>query len=34
VVLFSPAAPSFDRYANWLERSEDFVACAQALTAP
>jgi len=27
VVLFSPAAPSFDRYANWRERSEDFAAC-------
>ncbi len=26
VVLFSPAAPSFDRYRNWLERSEDFAA--------
>lgn len=31
VVLFSPAAPSFDRYTNWLERSEDFVACVTAL---
>jgi UDP-N-acetylmuramoylalanine--D-glutamate ligase len=27
VVLFSPAAPSFDRYANWRERSDDFAAC-------
>jgi UDP-N-acetylmuramoylalanine--D-glutamate ligase len=27
VVLFSPAAPSFDRYENWLERSEDFERC-------
>jgi UDP-N-acetylmuramoylalanine--D-glutamate ligase len=34
VVLFSPAAPSFDRYANWAERSDDFVACAHALTTP
>lgn len=25
VVLFSPAAPSFDRYANWEERSRDFA---------
>ena len=28
VVLFSPAAPSFDQYANWLERSEDFARLA------
>ena len=26
VVVLSPAAPSFDRYRNWLERSEDFAA--------
>ena len=26
VVLLSPAAPSFDHYRNWLERSEDFAA--------
>ncbi len=26
VVLFSPAAPSFDRYRNWLERSDDYAA--------
>jgi len=25
VVLFSPAAPSFDQYRNWRERSEDFA---------
>jgi UDP-N-acetylmuramoylalanine--D-glutamate ligase len=25
VVLLSPAAPSFDRYHNWEERSADFV---------
>ena len=25
VVLFSPAAPSFDAYRNWAERSEDFA---------
>ena len=24
VVLFSPAAPSFDAYRNWAERSDDF----------
>jgi len=34
VVLFSPAAPSFDRYANWAERSDDFAACVHALTTP
>ena len=26
VVLLSPGAPSFDRYKNWEERSEDFTA--------
>ena len=26
VVVLSPAAPSFDRYRNWLERSEDFAS--------
>ena len=26
VVLLSPAAPSFDRYHNWEERSDDFVS--------
>jgi len=31
VVLLSPAAPSFDRYANWLARSEDFAATVAAL---
>jgi UDP-N-acetylmuramoylalanine--D-glutamate ligase len=25
VVLLSPAAPSFDSYRNWKERSEDFA---------
>ena len=30
VVLFSPAAPSFDRYRNWLERSEDFARAANS----
>jgi UDP-N-acetylmuramoylalanine--D-glutamate ligase len=29
VVLLSPAAPSFDRYENWLERSEDFERCVE-----
>jgi len=24
VVLLSPAAPSFDAYKNWQERSDDF----------
>lgn len=31
VLLFSPAAPSFDAYSNWEERSNDFV---RAVTAP
>jgi UDP-N-acetylmuramoyl-L-alanine---L-glutamate ligase len=26
VVLLSPAAPSFDQYKNWKERSDDFTA--------
>jgi UDP-N-acetylmuramoylalanine-D-glutamate ligase len=30
VVLLSPAAPSFDRYHNWEERSEDFTHGALA----
>ena len=30
VVLLSPAAPSFDQYENWLERSDDFARCIQA----
>jgi UDP-N-acetylmuramoylalanine--D-glutamate ligase len=34
VVLFSPAAPSFDRYRDWKERSEDFRRCVVALEAP
>jgi len=29
VVLFSPAAPSFDAYRNWSERSDDFAQCVQ-----
>jgi UDP-N-acetylmuramoylalanine-D-glutamate ligase len=24
--LLSPAAPSFDRYRDWRERSDDFTA--------
>lgn len=31
VVLFSPAAPSFDAYKNWAERSDDFTRCALEL---
>jgi len=31
VVLLSPAAPSFDRYHNWEERSEDFTSIVHAL---
>ncbi len=31
VVLLSPAAPSFDRYHNWEERSDDFVAVVRAI---
>ena len=30
VVLLSPAAPSFDLYRNWEERSDDFVAIARS----
>ncbi len=30
VVLLSPAAPSFDRYHNWEERSSDFAAIVRA----
>jgi UDP-N-acetylmuramoyl-L-alanine---L-glutamate ligase len=31
VVLLSPAAPSFDRYRNWEERSEDFTHIVRTL---
>ena len=31
VVLLSPAAPSFDRYHNWEERSDDFTSIVHAL---
>jgi UDP-N-acetylmuramoylalanine--D-glutamate ligase len=32
VVLLSPAAPSFDQYKNWKERSDDFTAIVLDLT--
>lgn len=28
-ILLSPAAPSFDAYANWKERSDDFTRCVR-----
>jgi UDP-N-acetylmuramoylalanine--D-glutamate ligase len=31
-ILFSPAAPSFDAYDNWAERSADFTRLARATT--
>ena len=31
IVLFSPAAASFDQYRNWEERSQDFTNIARAL---
>jgi UDP-N-acetylmuramoylalanine--D-glutamate ligase len=31
VVLLSPAAPSFDQYHNWEERSDDFTATVHSL---
>jgi UDP-N-acetylmuramoylalanine--D-glutamate ligase len=33
VVLLSPAAPSFDRYLNWEERSDDFVSIVRSLVS-
>jgi UDP-N-acetylmuramoylalanine--D-glutamate ligase len=33
VVLLSPGAPSFDRYKNWEERSDDFTRAVQQRTA-
>ena len=33
VVLFSPAAPSFDAYRNWSERSDDFARCVADILA-
>ena len=32
VVLLSPAAPSFDQYNNWEERSEDFTALVREIS--
>jgi UDP-N-acetylmuramoyl-L-alanine---L-glutamate ligase len=34
VVLLSPAAPSFDLYHNWEERSADFTHIARSLLPP
>jgi len=31
VVLLSPAAPSFDQYRNWEERSDDFTAVVHSI---
>jgi UDP-N-acetylmuramoylalanine--D-glutamate ligase len=31
IVLLSPAAPSFDQYRNWEERSDDFTAVVRSL---
>ncbi len=33
VVLFSPAAPSFDAYRDWAERSDDFTQMVQSTIA-
>ncbi len=33
VVLFSPAAPSFDSYRNWAERSDDFGRVVHQIVA-
>jgi UDP-N-acetylmuramoylalanine--D-glutamate ligase len=33
VILLSPAAPSFDRYHNWEERSADFAAIVHSLVS-
>lgn len=33
VVLLSPAAPSFDRYHNWEERSDDFTNVVRSLVS-
>lgn len=32
VLLFSPGAPSFDRYRNWEERSSDFARVVREVT--
>ena len=31
VILLSPAAPSFDQYRNWEERSDDFISIVHEL---
>jgi UDP-N-acetylmuramoylalanine--D-glutamate ligase len=31
VVLLSPAAPSFNQYANFEQRGDDFAACAKSV---
>jgi UDP-N-acetylmuramoylalanine--D-glutamate ligase len=33
VVLLSPAAPSFDQYRNWEERSDDFTAVVRSIVS-
>jgi UDP-N-acetylmuramoylalanine--D-glutamate ligase len=33
VILFSPAAPSFDAYRNWAERSDDFARVVHQVLA-
>jgi UDP-N-acetylmuramoylalanine--D-glutamate ligase len=33
VVLLSPAAPSFDRYRNWEERSDDFTKIVRSFVS-
>ena len=33
VVLFSPAAPSFDAYRNWAQRSDDFARAVHQVLA-
>ena len=31
LILFSPTAPSFDRYKNFMERGEHFINCVKTL---
>ena len=31
IVIFTPTAPSFDRYKNFMERGEDFINCVKKL---
>ena len=31
IVVFSPTAPSFDRYKNFMERGEHFISCVKTL---